>query len=139
MAGYSNTPLIKKLGIKEGDCVAIVNSPNGFHGELGQLPTGVRLIAPPKRPLDFVLLFVDKEAQLIKGFDKFAGMLAPAGMLWIAWPKKSSGVKTELSFDVVQKIGLETGLVDIKICAVNEVWSGLKFVIRKKDRGARLK
>jgi len=133
MAGYSDTPLVKKLGIKSGFNLAFVNSPEEFFDEL-TLPQDVNVNSRSTKPLDFVLLFVKREAELEKKFVQYARRLAPRGMIWIAWPKKSSGVTTDLSFTNVQAIGLATGLVDVKICAVNEVWSGLKFVIRLKDR-----
>ena len=133
MAGYSDTPLVKKLGIKAGFNIAFVNSPPEFFDEL-TLPQDVNVNSRSTKPFDFVLLFVKREAELKKQFGQFARRLAPAGMIWIAWPKKSSDVPTDLSFANVQRIGLATGLVDVKICAVNEVWSGLKFVIRLKDR-----
>ncbi|MEK6337353.1 MAG: DUF3052 domain-containing protein [Acidobacteriota bacterium] len=133
MAGYSDTPLVKKLGIKSGFNLAFVNSPEEFFDEL-TLPQDVSVNSRSTKPLDFVLLFVKREAELKKKFAQFARRLAPQGMIWIAWPKKSSGVTTDLYFTNVQAIGLATGLVDVKICAVNEVWSGLKFVVRLKDR-----
>ncbi|HLG18110.1 MAG TPA: DUF3052 domain-containing protein [Blastocatellia bacterium] len=137
MAGYSDTPLIKKLGIKEGTRAALINAPAGFERELGAIPRDAAIVSPSKKPLDLILCFVKSEAELKKRFAGLARRLAPAGMLWIAWPKKSAGVATDLSFGVVQKIGLGAGLVDTKICAVNEVWSGLRFVIRVKDRQRR--
>jgi hypothetical protein len=132
MAGYSGTPLVKKLGIKENDNVAFVNAPAGFASAL-DLPAGVT-VRRSKRPMNFVLLFVKNEKDLKTKFPIYAAQLAPAGMLWVAWPKKSSGVATDLTFNNVQAIGLAQGLVDVKICAVDEVWSGLKFVFRLKDR-----
>ena len=90
-----------------------------------------------RKPLDIILLFVTKKADLLKQFTPLAQRLTAAGMIWVAWPKKASGVPTDLNFDVVQKHGLGGGLVDTKICAVDEVWSGLKFVYRLKDRAAR--
>ena len=87
-----------------------------------------------RRALDFVLLFVRSQAKLKNEFSRVAQQLAPAGMLWVAWPKKTSGIPSDLSENEVRSIGLEIGLVDVKVCAVNEVWSGLKFVIRVKDR-----
>ena len=134
MAGYSATPLVKKLGIKSGFNAALVNAPSGFTSEL-DLPLGVAINSRSKKPLDFVLLFVESENDLKRSFAKFFSRLKFDGMLWVAWPKKSSGVKTDLSFTNVQSIGLAAGLVDVKICAVNETWSGLKFVYRVKDRG----
>jgi len=132
MVGYSGTPLVKKLGIKSGFSVAFVNAPNGFAKEL-DLPTDIEINAR-SRSLDFALLFGKSEKELRVVFSQYAARLKPAGMLWVAWPKKSSGVATDLSFNNVQAIGLAAGLVDTKICAVDEVWSGLKFVFRLKDR-----
>jgi len=134
MAGYSGTPLTKKLGIKENYCLALVNAPKNFLAQLGPLPATTKIVERSVKPLDLVLLFVDKEKVLARDFPLLAKKLASNGMIWIAWPKKSSGVTTDLSFDLVQKIGLECGLVDVKICAVDEIWSGLKFVYRLKDR-----
>jgi hypothetical protein len=133
MAGYSETPLTKKLGIKPGFNLAFVNAPPDFFAEL-TLPHDVKVNSRSKKALDVVLLFVKREEDLKKKFAQYSQQLMPAGMIWVAWPKKSSGVTTDLSFTNVQAIGLATGLVDVKICAVNEVWSGLKFVIRLKDR-----
>jgi len=133
MAGYSETPLVKKLGIKAGFNIALVNAPVGFFDEL-TLPPGVTVNSRSKRPLDLVLLFVKSEKDMQKKFAECAERLLPAGMIWVAWPKKSSGVTTALSFNNVQTIGLAAGLVDVKICAVSDVWSGLKFVFRLKDR-----
>jgi hypothetical protein len=134
MAGYSGTPLIKKLGIKEGSRVALVNSPKGFKKELGPLPEKAKFAASVTDSLDLILLFVNSERELQKQFVLLATNLLPNGMLWVAWPKKSSGVVTDLTFTNVQRIGLAAGLVDVKICAVNDIWSGLKFVYRLKDR-----
>ncbi len=133
MAGYSATPLVKKLGIKPGFNLAFVNAPPGFLQKL-KLPSEVTINSRSQKPLDFVLLFVRGEAELKKSFSRYADRLKPAGMLWVAWPKKSSAMATELSFINVQAIGLAAGLVDTKICAVDEIWSGLKFVFRLKCR-----
>lgn len=137
MVGYSGTPLIKKLGIKENFRVALVNSPKGFLKELGSLPDKAQFAPRVTHSLDVVLLFVNSEAELRRQFLVLAAYLKANGMLWVAWPKKSSGVDTDLSFTNVQRIGLDAGLVDVKICAVNDVWSGLKFVYRLKDRARR--
>lgn len=134
MAGYSGSPLPKKLGLKENQRIALVNAPAGFEKTLGALPQNAEIVKRLSSPLDLVMLFVDQEKQLTKQFSAIAGKLAPNGMFWVAWPKKSSGVPTDLTFDRVQRIGLDGGLVDVKICAIDEVWSGLKFVIRVKDR-----
>jgi hypothetical protein len=135
MPGYSGTPLAKKLGIKENFRVGLNNSPRDFKKELGALPENVSVLTErlPKH-LDLILLFVDSEKALMKEFPRMMRKLPPNGTLWVAWPKKSSGVVTDLDFNIVQKFGLAEGLVDVKICAVNDVWSGLKFVYRLKDR-----
>ena len=129
LAGYSGTPLPKKLGIKPDGRTLLVGAPKDVAKTLG-----VGVLEAGRENLDFVLLFVKTEADLRKDFTKLAAKLRPAGMLWVAWPKKASGVPTDLSFDVVQKLGLSSGLVDVKICAIDETWSGLKFVYRLKDR-----
>ena len=134
MAGYSATPLVKKLGIKDGFHVALVDSPKDFQKELGTVPPGVKFKTSTSKPLDLVLLFVRSESELERKFLPLAANLNANGMIWVAWPKKSSGVPTDLSFNNVQRIGLDAGLVDVKICAVNDIWSGLKFVYRLKDR-----
>ena len=134
MAGYSGTPLPKKLGIKEGSRVALVNAPKDF--ELGELPDNVEFIKRPTKSLDIILFFVLSERALTRDFAKLAAKLTANGMLWISWPKKSSGVATDLSEQRVRDIGLNAGLVDVKVCAIDETWSGLKFVYRLKDRSS---
>ena len=134
MAGYSGTPLPKKLGLKEGSRIALINAPENFASQLGKLPDNAEIVTRITKPLDIVLLFVLTERALLRDFDKLAKKLEPNGMIWVAWPKKSSGVQTDLLFERVQRIGLDSGLVDVKICAIDDVWSGLKFVIRLKDR-----
>ena len=135
MAGYSGTPLVRKLGFKEGFRAALVNSPEKFQAELEPLPDNVEIVSGSRASkLDLVLLFVDSQQKLKKEFPRLARKLAGNGMLWIAWPKKASGVSTDLTDNSVRHIGLNAGLVDVKVCAVNDVWSGLKFVYRLKDR-----
>ena len=134
MAGYSGTPLVKKIGIKPGHRLALVNPPKGFDKELTPLPDGVS--NGDAAPLDVAILFAPNQAALKSGLGKLAKKLGPAGMLWIAWPKMASGVATDLREGMVRDMGLAAGLVDIKVCAVNDVWSGLKFVIPVKDRKA---
>ena len=134
MAGYSGTPLAKKIGIKEGSRVALVNAPKEFQFEPKELPDNVEFIKGSAKSLDIILFFVTTERALAKEFSKLASRLSANGMIWIAWPKKSSGVATDLTFNRVQTIGLDAGLVDVKICAVDDTWSGLKFVYRLKDR-----
>lgn len=133
-AGYSGTTLVRKLGFKEGFRAALVGAPDNFSDELIDLPAGVEFVAPPRAPLDLVLLFVEGQADLLKSFAKISARLTPAGMLWVAWRKKSSGAQTDLNESVVRDIGLECGLVDTKVCAINETWSGLRFVRRLRDR-----
>jgi hypothetical protein len=138
MAGYSGTPLVKKLGIKENFRVAFVNPPTAFEKELGTLPIGVNISdGRLAKPLDLIILFANSQRTLKTQFPKLAQKLTPNGILWVAWPKKASGVVTDLSENEVRQIGLDAGLVDVKVCAINEVWSGLKFVYRLKDRWSR--
>lgn len=138
MAGYSGTPLPQKLGIKSGSRVALVRAPEGFEGELGALPDGVRLRTQVRGPQDVVLFFVTRRSELARRFRPLADALEAAGGLWIAWPKKTAGVVTDLTESVVREIGLAHGLVDNKVCAVDESWSGLRFVYRLSDRPPRV-
>jgi hypothetical protein len=132
MAGYSGTPLPKKLGIKEQACVALLDFPADVQAELKSALASCTVAKGG--PVDFAMIFVKTAAELKKQFPRFSKQLAPAGMLWVSWPKKASGVATDLNENEVRRIGLEVGLVDVKVCAVNEIWSGLKFVIRVRDR-----
>jgi len=138
MPGYSGTPLPKKLGIKPGFRVHLANAPEDVRGELSTELANCRVLQPEKARdeelLDFVMLFTKSRTDLAKEFPRLARTLAPAGMLWASWPKKSSGVATDLDESLVRQIGLGAGLVDVKVCAVTDVWSGLKFVRRVKDR-----
>lgn len=135
MEGYSGTPLPKKLGIKEQSRVAMFDLPPEVKSELKTSLAGCNLATDS--PLDFAMIFVKTAAQLKKQFPRFAKQLAPTGILWVSWPKKASGVTTDLTENEVRKIGVDAGLVDVKVCAVNEIWSGLKFVIRLKDRAIK--
>jgi len=134
VAGYSGTPLPKKLGIKPHLRVVLVNLPSEVDAELKEALAGCRKVNAGKKALDFALVCVKTQAELKKHFAQLKKQLAPAGMLWISWPKKSSGVASDLDENVVRQIGLKAGLVDVKVCAVSQVWSGLKFVIRLRDR-----
>jgi hypothetical protein len=129
----SPTPLPKKLGIREGSRVVIVGAPNGF--TLERLPPGARVSTAARGRIDVALLFVTRRAELERRFARLAARLEPAGRLWVAWPKKRAGAETDLSFDDVQRHGLETGLVDNKSASIDEVFQGLQFVIRLRDRG----
>jgi hypothetical protein len=133
MAGYSGTPLVKKLGIKPGMKVSILNAPEEFWKELGDTPE-VTPIAKPATGMDFILYFADSVKEYERHFPKLAATLASNGMLWIGWPKKASKIITDLSENVIRDFGLKNGLVDVKVCAITQKWSGLKFVIRLKDR-----
>jgi hypothetical protein len=132
MAGYSGTPLPKKLGIKEQFRVTLLDLPGEVKAELKSALTSCKVAKDG--PVDFAMIFVKAAADLKEQFPRFAKQLAPAGMLWVSWPKKTSGLATDLNENEVRRVGLEAGLVDVKVCAVSEIWSGLKFVIRLKDR-----
>jgi hypothetical protein len=136
MAGYSGTPLAKKLGIKADHLVALLEAPSDFEQTLTDLPHGVEIVSSLKNrtPFDVIIYFTKSENELGRLFQTIAKRLAPAGGLWIAWPKRTSGVETDLSENRIREIGLATGLVDNKVCAIDETWSGLRFVIRLKDR-----
>ena len=134
MPGYSGTPLPKKLGIKDGYRVALIGMPAEIRTELRDALAKCHIAKAATAPLDFISLFSKSRAELEREIKAAAKALAPAGMLWISWPKKASGVPTDLTDGVVRDIGLKTGLVDVKVCAVTDVWSGLKFVIPVKDR-----
>jgi len=130
--GYSGTPLVEKLGIKPGAKLKFVSEPKGFDALLGELPEGSRFAMSGS--LDLAMLFAKARSDLVKGFSRLRERLEPNGMLWVAWPKKTSGVETDLTEGVVRTFGLESGLVDVKVCAIDDTWSGLKFVRRLKDR-----
>jgi hypothetical protein len=134
MPGYSGTPLPKKLGIKDGFRVQFVAAPSEVLAELNAALGACSVVRDSKDPLDFAMIFTKSKTELTKEFKRIARSLAPAGMLWVSWPKKSSGVATDLDENTVRDVGLAAGLVDVKVCAVTEIWSGLKFVRRLKDR-----
>lgn len=129
---YSGTPLYKKLGIKPESCVAFVNPPDGFLDTL-ELPPGVEVTKSTKG-LDVALLFATRLKDLRARFETLADAVYPAGGFWVAYPKKSSTVPSDLNFDNVQQLGLDAGLVDNKSCAIDDDYSGLRFVYRLKDR-----
>ncbi len=128
------TPLIKKLGLKEGSRACILEAPSNYLDVLGPLPGGVVLLDQPDDGLDFIQLFATERRRLERQLSALKQRLAPAGMLWICWPKKASSLETDLTREVVRAAGLHAGLVDVKVCAINADWSGLKFVFRLKDR-----
>lgn len=135
MAGYSATPLARKLGITTGARIALVAAPAGFERSLDGLPERVTLRRQARGPLDVLVFFCTRRSDLEKRFARLANTIELGGGLWIAWPKKASGVATDLTENVVREIGLDAGLVDNKVCAVDETWSGLRFVYRVRDRG----
>jgi hypothetical protein len=134
MAGYSGTPLIQKIGIKSGHRVVLRNHPASFVKDLGVFPEGAASSDRLSGKANVVVYFTERLVELRKDFPRLAAALVSDGMLWISWPKKASGRPTDLTEDIVRKVGLECGLVDVKVCAIDETWSGLKFVIRVKDR-----
>lgn len=133
-AGYSGTPLPKKLGIKSGFRARFVNAPSEVLKELKTALAACEIVEGGKSSVDFAMAFAKSRSDLENEFTRIAKSLAPAGMLWVSWPKKSAGVTTDVDENVVRGIGLAAGLVDVKVCAVTDFWSGLKFVRRLKDR-----
>jgi len=133
-AGYSGTPLPRKLGLPEQGRAAIVNAPRGYLALLGRWPPGLKKQSTLAGPLDFIHLFAVERSKLEAEFPRARDALNKTGLLWVSWPKKASGKATDITEAAVREIGLATGLVDVKICAVDETWSGLKFVYRLKDR-----
>jgi hypothetical protein len=137
VAGYSGTPLPKKLGIKAGHRVAFPGAPADFPSTLGELPPDVAIVDGDRGgALDVVVFFTTDRDAVCEAFPRYAPAVAPAGALWIAWPKRASRVPTTVTEDVARGIGLAAGMVDVKVCAIDETWSGLKFVYRVKDRAA---
>lgn len=133
MAGYSGTPLPKKLGIKNGFRVSLFEMPADVRVELKTSLSTCEVDRDGKGPIDFMMWFA-RSKQELSDLEQVVKSLAPSGMLWVSWPKKSSGVSSDLDENKVRSVGLAAGLVDVKVCAVSEVWSGLKFVRRLKDR-----
>lgn len=135
VAGYSGTPLPKKLGIKAESRVAVVSAPDGFlDSTLGPLPDGVEMRPRARGPLDVIVFFTKRRAELERRFDTLVDALDGAGALWVAWPKGTSGVPTDLTENIIRDIALPKGLVDTKVAAIDETWSGLKLVIRLENR-----
>ena len=132
--GYSGTPLPEKLGIADGTRVALLNAPPGFDRTLGRLPTGVEVRQQARGSLDVVVFFTRRRAELERRLGALAKAIAPAGGLWIAWPKRASGLETDITEDVVREVVLPRGLVDNKVCAIDDTWSGLRVVWRKERR-----
>ncbi len=135
MAGYSGTPLTRKLGIPSAGRAVFVGAPDHLPDLLGPLPDGLRVLSRPGRDMDYIHLFSLRRLDLEQRLPRLRAALADTGMLWVSWPKKSSGVATDVDEAVVRAAGLASGIVDVKICAVDETWSGLKFMVRRRDRG----
>jgi hypothetical protein len=133
-AGYSATPLARKLGFKPGMRAHYAHAPDGFQALLGELPDGVRVLARPADGLDLVVLFVRERRELERRLPGLQRRLDPAGMLWVAWPKRAAKLATDMTEDVVRAVALPGGLVDVKVCAIDATWSGLKLVIRRELR-----
>ena len=133
-AGYSATPLPKKLGIKDGAAVAFLNASQDFAETLGALPDGVTVRDRLRGPLDVIVFFTVHRAELERRIERLHAALDPAGRLWIAWPKRASKVETDMTEDVVREVALPRGLVDNKVAAIDDTWSGLQLVIRRELR-----
>ncbi len=133
-AGYSGTPLSKKLGIKSGFRVKTVSAPDHLPDLLAPMPEAVNFSSRLRPPVDLMHVFVTRRSELARQLRIGLKTIVQNGMIWVSWPKKSSGVASEVTEDVVRELALPLGLVDVKVCAVDEVWSGLKLVIRKENR-----
>lgn len=130
-------PLAAKLGIREGAAVAVLRAPDHVPALLAPLPEGARVVTRARGAFDVIVLFATRRAELARRFPPLAARLTPAGGLWVAYPKKASGLAADLDFARVQEVGLEAGLVDNKSCAIDEVWTAVRFVLRMDDRAAR--
>jgi hypothetical protein len=135
-AGYSGTPLAKKLSLKAGQRTWFDAMPGSVRNEIDPEEVGLVLLAAPEAPIDAAHVFVTERARLEEAVGRLLPLLAPAGFLWVSWPKKASKVPTDITEDVIRTVALPTGLVDVKVCAVDATWSGLKLMIRKDRREA---
>ena len=133
MAGYSGTPLAKKLGLKDDLTVLLTGAPDGYRKRL-DAPSSVRFVTKLSSAVDLVQIFSTKRAQLAHALANYRAALAPDAVVWVSWPKKSSKLPTDITEDTVREVALPLGFVDVKVCAVDEVWSGLKLVVRKALR-----
>ena len=134
MAGYSSTPLAQKLGIKPGSNVVVVGAPEGYPSLLEPLPNGVQFSTRLAESTDIVHLFTANKEQLQLALAKCRAKLKSTGIVWVSWPKKAANVPTDITEDTIRDVALPMGFVDVKVCAVNNVWSGLKLVVRKELR-----
>ena len=137
MAGYSGTPLPQKLGIKPGLTVVTINAPANYRRLLGQIPDSVTFSERLKSGSSFVHLFTSRRSEMQKKMSILRGKISDNGAIWVSWPKKSSGISTDVTEDVIREIALPLGFVDIKVCAVDETWSGLKLMIRRENRESK--
>lgn len=134
MAGYSSKPLAQKLGIKSDFELQVINSPMDYEQLAGPLPAGVTLVEDSSHEIDMVHFFAESRQELTAAMPQLVNAIKPNGMIWVSWPKKSSKVPTDVTEDVIRAVILPLGLVDVKVCAVDEIWSGLKLMIRKENR-----
>ena len=139
MAGYSGTPLVQKLGIKPGHRISTVSEPPSFDKALGALPEGAAFVGSTAKSVDAIVAFETDLKQFKKRLPGLANRIHQDGMIWVAWPKKASGMTTDVSENPIRDFALTLGLVDIKVCAIDETWSGLKLVIRKENRAKAAK
>jgi hypothetical protein len=137
MAGYSGTPLPQKLGIKPGTIIVVIDAPDNYRKLLGQIPSGVNFATRPVGNTKFVHLFVKERRALEKYLKSLRQKVAEDAVLWVSWPKKSAGIPTDITEDVIRAIALPLGFVDVKVCAVDDTWSGLKLMIRREQRQSR--
>jgi hypothetical protein len=136
MPGYSGTPLSKKLGLKPPLTLVAIDAPREYRSWLGELPAGVRIVSRVGKPVQAAHVFVTARVALKKQLAAFRRQLAQDGFVWVSWPKKASKVETDITEDTIREVALPLGFVDVKVCAVSEVWSGLKLVIRRSERTA---
>jgi len=134
VSGYSSTPLASKLGIKEGAEIYLAGAPDGYLKLIEPLPEGVKFATRLSKKTDLVQLFTSRKTELARALKSFRAKIKPTAVVWVSWPKKSSRVPTDITEDTVRELALPLGFVDIKVCAVTEVWSGLKLVVRKELR-----
>lgn len=134
MAGYSGTPLLRKLGIREGTQIVALNPPDGYASLLGSLPAGAQIVSEPRGRVSFVHFFTLSAAELRSALTRLRAKLASDGMIWVSWPKRASKIPTDVTENVIRDVALPMGFVDVKVCAVDESWSALKLVIRRSER-----
>ena len=133
-SSYSGKPLAEKLGIRPGTQIAVIGAPANYRELLGPLPAKIKIVRSPKRGAPFIHLFAKERTELAEQLVMYRKTIAQDGVLWVSWPKKASKVPTDITEDVVRAVALPLGLVDVKVCAVDETWSGLKLVIRRERR-----